>query len=70
MKKPLKSDDNRHASDSENNKATLSKYRHLNIIDELTEQFVDNFNILASKEKKGRKCKALHKEVILKIMYS
>jgi hypothetical protein len=32
----------------------------------LMEQFADSFNLLTSKEKKGWKCKALHKEEILK----
>jgi hypothetical protein len=38
----------------------------LNIIKELIEQFVDNFNLPASIKKKGQKCKALHKEEISK----
>ncbi len=36
------------------------------MIKELTKLFVDNFNLLASHKKKGRKCKTLHKEEILK----
>ncbi len=39
---------------------------HLNAIEKLTKQFADNFNLPTSKEKKGWKCKASHKEEILK----
>ncbi len=65
-KSPKKSDVNRHARDSEDNKTTLSRCKHLNVIKELIEQFVKNFSILASKNKKGGNCKAPHKEEILK----
>jgi len=61
-----KSDVNRHARDSENNKTTLLGCRHLSIIEELTKKFVNNFNLFASKKKNGRKCKTPHKEEILK----
>jgi hypothetical protein len=48
------------------NKITLLKCRHSSAIKELTKQFIKNFSFLASNERKGWKCNALHKEEILK----
>jgi hypothetical protein len=48
-----KSDVNRHVRDSEDNITTLSRCRHSSVIENLMEEFVDNFSLLASKEKKG-----------------
>jgi hypothetical protein len=58
-------DMNRRARDSENNIITMSGCKHSSSIENLMEQFVDNFTFLVSKEKKGWKCKAPHKEEIL-----
>ncbi len=53
LESPQKSDVNRHARNSEDNKTTLLGCNHLNVIEKLTKQFADNFNLLTSKEKKG-----------------
>jgi hypothetical protein len=57
---------NRHAKDSEVSKTTLLKCRYSNELEKLKENFGCNFNFLAYKEKKVQKCKAPHKEEILK----
>jgi hypothetical protein len=57
---------NRHSRNSENNKTTLSRWRHSSAIEELIEQFANNFSLSTFKKKKGWKCKAPHKEEILK----
>jgi hypothetical protein len=55
-----------HAKDSGNNIITMLGCKHSNAIEDLMKQFVDNFNLIASKEeKKCWKCKAPHKEEIL-----
>lgn len=64
-KSPHKSEMNKHARNSDENMITMSRCRHLNAIKNLTEQFVNNFNLFPSKEKKGWKCKTTHKEKIL-----
>jgi hypothetical protein len=51
-KSPQKSDVNRHAKYSENNKTTLSRGMHSNTIEELTKQVVNNFSLPTSKERK------------------
>jgi hypothetical protein len=38
---------------------------HSSAINDLIEQFANNFSLLISKEKKGQKCKAMHKEEIM-----
>ncbi len=55
---------NRHVRDSED--ITLLGCRHSSTIEELTKQFANNFNLPASKKKKGQKCKSLNKEEIMK----
>ncbi len=57
---------NRHARDNEDSKTTLLGCRHSSVIKELMKQFANNFSLLVSKKKKGWKCKAPHKEEILK----
>ncbi len=52
-KRPQKSDVNRHAKDSENNKTTLSGGRHSSVIEKWTKQYANNFSLPTSKEKKG-----------------
>ncbi len=37
----------------------------MSTIEDLTEQIVDNFNLLHSKERKGQKYNATHKEEIM-----
>jgi len=54
-----------HATDNEDNMTTMLKCRHSSAIDNLMEQFVNNFSLLISKYKKGRKCKVAHKEEIM-----
>ncbi len=61
-----KSDVNQHITDSEDNKTTLSRCRHSNVMEELMEQFANNFNLHASKEKKNHKCNTSHQKKILK----
>ncbi len=46
-----KSDVNRHVKNSEDNKTTLLGCKDSSIMEELIEQFTDNFKLLASKEK-------------------
>jgi hypothetical protein len=48
-----KSDVNRHVRDSEDNITTLSGCTHSSVIENLMEEFAENFSLLASKEKKG-----------------
>jgi len=65
-KSPQKSDVNRHVKNSEDSITTLLGCKHSSAIEELTEQFTNNFNLLASEKKKGLKCKVPQKEKILK----
>ncbi len=65
LESPRKNDVNRHAKDSEDNITTMSRCRHSSTIKDLIKQFVNNFNLLASKEKRGQKCKATKKEGLL-----
>jgi len=37
----------------------------LNVIDDLMEKFAKKINLFISKDKKGRKCKVVHKEEIM-----
>ncbi len=60
-----KSDVNRHAKNTEDNMTTMLGCRHLNVIDDLTNQFANNFSLLTSKEKNGEKCTTTHKEKIM-----
>ncbi len=64
-KSPLKSDVNRHARDNEDNITTMLRCKHSSTMDDLMEQLANNFNLLISREKKGRKCKTTHKEEIM-----
>ncbi len=63
---PKKSDVNRHVRDSEDNKTTLSRCKHSSTMKEVMEQFINNFNLHASKEKKSLKCNASNQKEILK----
>jgi hypothetical protein len=58
-KSPKKSDVERHVKDSEKRTTTIIK--------NLIEQFVNNFNHLHSKKRKGRKYNASHKEETMTI---
>jgi len=60
-----KSDVNRHARNSEDNMTTTLGCRHLNVIDDLRNQFANNFSLFALKEKNGEKCTTMHKEKIM-----
>jgi hypothetical protein len=44
---------NRHAKDSDESMTTMSGCRNLSVIKDLTKQFVNNFSLVPSKEKKG-----------------
>jgi hypothetical protein len=57
QKSPQKSDVKRSTKNSEE--------RMMSTIEDLTEQIVDNFNLLHSKERKGQKYNATHKEEIM-----
>jgi hypothetical protein len=61
-KSPKKSDVNKHTRDNENNISTMLRCMNLSAIEYLMEQFANNFNLFASKDKKGKKCKARQKE--------
>lgn len=61
-KNPQKSDVNWHIKDNEDSKTNLLGCRHLSIMEKLMEQFVDNFSLRASKQKKSKKCNAPHQK--------
>ncbi len=63
---PKKSDVNRHVRNIEDKMTTMWRCMHSSTIDDSMEQLANNFNLFISKEKNGRKCKAAHKEEIMR----